>query len=242
MTQTPIDLERRLRALHALLLPAARLARELELPLADLKRSAEMAYFDSATERTELLKDLRRVMSITISKVGLLSRTWRTWFIPDDGLPLKRRVEYMLASGPLTLARLNQVLPQERFVDLESSLRELLAEGRIEKIEQQATWAYGLVFGVADTPWSQMLERISGLERVGGAWYELVRAQILGQEPEARSSRWTLPMRREDVAEINKLIEELGERMEALACEPRDADMTLEIGVLLAPQDRPLEE
>lgn len=242
MTQTPMDSERRMRALHALLMPAVRLARELDLPLADLKRAAEMAYFDEATRRVELLKDLRRVMSISISKVGLLSRTWRTWFIPDDGMALKRRVEYMLASGPLTLARLNQVLPQERFVDLEGSLRELLAEGRIEKIEQQATWAYGLVFGVADTHWSRMLERISGLERVGDAWYELVRSQLLEGASEADSSRWTLPMRREDVAEITKLVEALGERLNELSCEPRDADMTLEVGVLLAPQARTPEE
>ncbi len=231
-----------MRALHALLMPAARLARETELPLADLKRAAEMAYCDDATRRVELLKELRRIMSISISKVGLLSRTWRTWFIPEESLPLKRRVEYMLASGPLTLARLNQVLPQERFVDLESALRELLAEGHIEKIEQQATWAYGLKFGVADTPWAHMLERISGLERFGTAWFELVRGQLLSEEPNARASRWTLPMRREDAARIQELVEEFGQRLEALACEPRDADMTLEIGVVLAPQERPLEE
>ncbi len=126
--------ERGRRALHVTLRASARVAMETGVELKRLKRAIEDAYVHEALERGWPLKTIGEVLNVSPSKTALLSRQLKKGLMSrmaQDELALERRLEYMLWAKPMTLARLNQVLPQERYSDLSKALKTLVAEERV---------------------------------------------------------------------------------------------------------------
>ena len=105
--------ERERRALFALMRPVASAAFELRAPLDWLKGAIQTATFAAGRSRGAGLREVGEALDVSISKVALLSRDFKQgMFGSDEGEALELHIERMLSAEPLTLARLNQVLPE----------------------------------------------------------------------------------------------------------------------------------
>lgn len=159
------------RLVYALFGPAVALATKFGMPLSWMKKSLETAYFQHARKQNMSLRDICALMNISISKAALLSKQLKDGFIVEDeerSFELTQRIEYMLCSGPLTLPRLNQVLPNERFRDIESSLDSLIEEGKVEKIRRPGMYPrYALVVNdEAVDSWRGAIEKLRRLNQM----------------------------------------------------------------------------
>ena len=125
------ELERHI--LLSALIPVARIASHLGIPLREIKQLTELAYYREVRRRRVKMKDVSRLMSVSMSKVGLLSKQLKDHFaVADRDYELPRRVLSVLWATPLTLARLQAALPDEEPDDVEAAVNGLLADRRIE--------------------------------------------------------------------------------------------------------------
>lgn len=169
MTQKYMDreeLERRL--VYALFGPAVALATRFGMSLSWMKRALETAYFQHTRQQEMSLREICELMDISISKAALLSKQLKEGFIveqDDDEMDLTQRIEYMLCAGPLTLPRLNQVLPNERFRDIEDALDDLIEKGIVRKVERPGMYPrYALTLGREEDSWHGTIERLRRLQ------------------------------------------------------------------------------
>lgn len=162
--------ELRDRVLYALLGPAARTARVLRTPLGTLRDWLEIGYFHDARKQDLKLKEIAELMEVSMSKVALLSRALKENFIREDAeAALPRRIEFMLWAGPLSLARLNQVLPEVEEEAIEQAIEVLIGEGRIEPQEaDRGQVVYGLKIASSRRVWDSWMARLDGLRNALG--------------------------------------------------------------------------
>ena len=156
--------ERERRALFALMRPVASAAFELRAPLDWLKGAIQTATFAAGRSRGAGLREVGEALDVSISKVALLSRDFKQgMFGSDEGEALELHIERMLSAEPLTLARLNQVLPETSISDIEDALDRLEAHGRIS-CEGEGDFAlYHLDLDEGRSEWDRLLSGIGGL-------------------------------------------------------------------------------
>lgn len=228
----PRELQQRL--VYTLFLPAVTLAMRFKLPLSWMKRTMETAYFQQAREAGLSLKDICALMDISISKSALLSKQLKEGFIAglkeeqDESfdeqealsqLDLSARIEYMLWAGPLTLPRLNQILPQERFIDIEDALKSLIDAGRVQKRRQGLYPRYELVIDERQGQWMRTLARLNWLRRAVTPLSLATHSRFAPQDkqPDANLHAHQIKIRPEDIklvqeffdSELTQLVEEL---------------------------------
>ncbi|MFT6399014.1 MAG: hypothetical protein ACJAYU_003777 [Bradymonadia bacterium] len=98
--------------LLSVLIPAARLAVRMGLPLSELKQTAELAYYREARSRGLKMREIAETMSVSMAKVGALSKSLKEHFSePEREYGVPRRVLSLLWVGPLSLKRIQQALP-----------------------------------------------------------------------------------------------------------------------------------
>ena len=205
------ELERRL--VYALFRPAVRAALDLETPLAWMKQAMETAYFHEARRQGMSLREISQALDISISKTALLSRQLKDNFQNPARAPdLARRIEYMLWAGPLTLARLNQVLTEERFQDIEAALDELIEQGRIVRHGEGSFASHELEVRAGERLWDFWLARLDALDEAMAPVADASQHAMLFDEDDsppspgaARAHTHTLRLRREDVGRLEQL-------------------------------------
>ena len=255
MTKEPTQVtispeERGRRALHVTLRASARVAMEAGVELKHLKRAIEDAYVHEALERGWPLKTIGETLNVSPSKTALLSRQLKKGLMSrmaQDELALERRLEYMLWAKPMTLARLNQVLPRERYTDLSKALKTLVAEERVVRRGDGLSATYTLRVDPERRPWERYLARLDGAQRGLVAAADAVRSLFVrGEEEPAQVYSLELPVAPGRVPEAREAIERA---MTALVTElqgmsadddaPGEDDVTLRLGAFWAADDQP---
>ncbi|MEM9195494.1 MAG: hypothetical protein AAGF12_40365 [Myxococcota bacterium] len=186
------------RVLYALLRASARLAKTLEIPAKQVQEWVRLAYFD------ELRRDGNTV-AIAAEKLGVseptgarLARALRTDFLTDEAeYELPKRIAFMLWAGPMSRARLRQVLTEVDEDELDQALDRLLAEGRI--VEQS-----GRVVNYAITdPEDRLVQpgfaaRIGALNSLLGNVVGVIDARFFSRREDAFARTVSFRMRRAD--------------------------------------------
>ncbi len=197
------------RVVYGLMLPAVRMATTFRVPLSQMKRWVETAYYQETKRRGMEMKEAKDVMSVSLSKVALLSRQLKENFMREtDEYELPRRIEYMLWAEPLTLARLNQVLPELDEDQVAAAVELLLDEGRIRPVDRATEPAYELDITEARRVWDSWLARIDGLSNSLGSVADAVHARFFDQDEDAFARTLTFHVRDEDKGELRTFYEE----------------------------------
>ncbi len=203
--------ERERRALFALMRPVATAAFDLRAPLAWVKGAILTATFAAGRSRGVGLREVGEVLDVSISKVALLSKDFKQGlFGSDEEQALELHIERMLSAEPLTLARLNQVLPETSISDIEEALDRLEANGRIS-CEGEGDFAlYHLDIDASRSDWDQLL---GGSDALGGA-LDVVAAGVLartgvrpnapGDEAKAGASSARVRLPKEALGELSE--------------------------------------
>ncbi len=234
--------ERGRRALHVTLRASARVAMETGVELKRLKRAVEDAYVHEALERGWPLKQIGETLGVSASKTALLSRQLKKGLmsrVVQEELELPRRLEYMLWAKPMTLARLNQVLPNERYVDLSRALKALVEEERVERRGAGQSATYSLRVDPERRPWERYLSRLDGAQRGLSAAADAMRSLFVrGEEEPAQVYSVEVPVARERVGEARAIIEramtELIGELQGLEGEPGEDAVELKLGTFWA--------
>ena len=237
------------RLVQALFSPAVTLAMRYKLPLAWLKRTMETAYFQEARAQGLSLRDVCALMDISISKAAMLSKQLRRGFIEDGEsaleeltsrpapqaslsaeesaaqedawrMGLTQRIEYILCAGALTINRLNQILPEAKYVEIEQALDTLIKAGRVRRLKQGLYPRYELLLDTRHGEWMKSLVRVKGLRRALEGLPHAASARFEDHREEADLVAHQIKARPEDLKlikafvedELNHLIEELGRR------------------------------
>lgn len=224
-----------IRVLYPLLIPAVRLAASASLPLKELKQLIELAYYQEARRRRLKLKELTSLLSVSMAKVGLLSRQLKEHFSrPESERSLPKRICALLWGGPLSEARMGQVLDDVDPEDLSQTIKELVDEHQVEIEPGRTVLRYRLAaqqFRVAHDFW---MARIDGLSNFMRAVAQTVEGRFITDDEHAFARQLSFRIKAEQVGEFERLYREqlfpLVTRLDAEAQDdPRSLPLTLTI-------------
>lgn len=110
------------------------MAVRMGVPLSELKRTAELAYYREARARGLKMREIAETMSVSMAKVGALSKSLKEHFSePEREHELPRRVLTLLWVGPLSLKRIQQALSDVEPSVVEDAVEALLQDERLLK-------------------------------------------------------------------------------------------------------------
>lgn len=128
----------------------------------------------------------------------------------EEAHELPRRIEYMVWAEPLTLAKLNQVMPDVDRALLDATVEQLVADERIKPMKRGAEIVYGLQIRTARRVWDTWLARLDGLNHalksVGDAVFQRFFGGDAAEDAFARTL--TFHLRRADKAALRSFYED----------------------------------
>ncbi len=198
------------RVIYAMFGPVSRLARAFRAPLQEIRDAAEVAYFHETRRNDMKMREVAELMQVSMSKVALLSRGLKENFLrPEVEEELERRIEFMLWSEPLSLAKMQQVLTDVAGRDVKRAVRKLKSEGRIEKVEAENTWVYQLQIETDRRSWETWIARIDGLQNALRNVGDAVFARFISGDPAAFARTLQFRVRRDKLHRLEEAYEEL---------------------------------
>jgi hypothetical protein len=154
------------RALFALARPLARLAASQRLSLTELKRLIESAYYAELRQRDLTVRETCDLLEISPSKAALLAQSLRQALLhatPSVDALDADIIAALLWHEPLSLAKLNQILPGARYATLRAILDDLLKQGRVRAEHRSAESPYRLVLDPTHRPEDRWIEQLDQL-------------------------------------------------------------------------------
>ncbi|MBN1947200.1 MAG: hypothetical protein JW797_16130 [Bradymonadales bacterium] len=198
-----------IRVLYSALLPAVRFAAAASIPLKELKRLIELAYYQEARRRRFKLKEITRLLSVSMAKAGLLSRQLKEHFArPESERGLPRRILALLWAGPLSEVRIAQVLDDVESSELSEALRVLQAEQRIEAEQGRTVVRYRLAAPQHRLVHDHWMARIDGLNNLMRSISQAVEARFLGSDERAFARTLSFRVKSEQVPKLEQLYRE----------------------------------
>lgn len=233
--------EYRTRVIFAMLLPAARLMVRFKTPLREIKNLVELAAYREARRRGLKMKEIRQQLSISMSKVGLLSKSLKEHFAaPEREHELPRRILTLLWAGPLSESRLCQALEGSHEAQEVVQALALMLEDKRLQLTQERTPRYCLGeprYRLVQEPW---MARVDALGDLMLSVARTVEARFFEEDPRAMARTLSFRARPEDLHRLQKLYEE---EIFPLICEldeavdPAQDSVPLRLSVLWSPQD-----
>lgn len=228
------------RLTFAALRPAARLALRGGLALRDAKKFMELAYYQEARKRGLKMKEIAELMSISMAKVGLLSKDLKEHFLePEQEHGIARQVLSLLWAAPLTQARIAQALEEFDADEVAAALEQLEEQNRVRRNEGRTD-----VFELAaprhrleTDPW---MAKVDGLNTLLDSVSKAVRARFFVGDERAMVRNVAFRVRAEDV---EKLREHYEEHLFPLICEldeavdPDDDSVPIKLSILWSPDE-----
>jgi hypothetical protein len=235
-----------LRVVYALMLPSARLAQLVEVPLRDLGSWFQMASFHETRRRGLKMREAAQVLGVSMRKVALLSKQLKQGLVePDAAHGLPRQIEFMLWAAPLSVARIAQALDEEQEAVTEA-LQTLLGEGRVSSVPGR-TVTYRVVRGESRLVRPEWSARLDALNRLLESVANTVYGRFFAHDERTFARTVDLRVRREDLGELTRLYNEvLWPALVKLDEAAKDAENSgateeLTITILWAPYGHPEE-
>ena len=231
--------ESRRRIAFAVLAPFARVAVNWRLSLREAKQLIELAYYAEARRRGHKLREVSELLSVSMSKLGLLSRDLKEIF--DEGTAGKstaRRVLSVLGAGPLSEAKLLSVLDDVEAEAVKAVLDDMVAQHLLEMVPGR-TPLYRLAaaqYRLVQEPW---MARYDALNHLMTAIGQTVDARFERTDPNAMARTLSFKLRPEDRARLTELYEKqlvpLIVELDAAAVAAGDAGVAMNVAIMWAP-------
>lgn len=229
------------RLTFAALRPAARLAVRGGFALRDIKKYMELAYYQEARRRGLKMKEIADLMSISMAKVGQLSKELKEHFLEPElehGVP--RQILSLLWAAPLSEARVIQALPEFEAPEVTSALRQLVEQGRVRVIEGR-TETYGLAASLQRLDMEPWMAKVDGLNTLLESTSQAVRARFFDEDDRAMVRNVAFRVRPADIEKLKKHYEE---HLFPLICDLDDAGVAddesvpIRLSILWAPDQQ----
>lgn len=199
--------ESRRRIAFAVLAPFARVAVNWRLPLREAKQLIELAYYAEARRRGYKLREVSELLSVSMSKLGLLSRDLKEIFDQGtEGQTTARRALSVLGAGPLSEAKLLSVLDDVAPETVRSVLAEMV-EQKLLELDPGRTPLYRLAsaqYRLVREPW---MARYDALNHLMTAIGQTVDARFERTDPAAMARTLSFKIRPEDLGRLSELYE-----------------------------------
>lgn len=190
------------RTTFASLRPAARLAARAGFALKEMKHLIELAYYQEARLRGLKMKEISDLMSVSMSKVGLLSKELKEHFVePETEHGIGRQILSLLWASPLTESRIAQALDEFEAEEVAAALEQLVEEGRITR-ESGRTDSYALAASahrLSTVPW---MAKVDGLNTLMDNVFGAVRARFFEGDDRAFVRNVAFRVRPEDLERL----------------------------------------
>ena len=225
---------------YAMLRPAARLALLTNVSLRDVKKFAELAYYQEAKRRGLKMKEIKELLSISMSKVGLLSKELKEHFIePETQHGIGRQILSLLWAAPLTEGRIVGALPEFEPDEVIAALKQLTEEGRIV-CEENRTNVYRLAAAshrLTTDPW---MAKIDGLNTLLQFVSRAVESRFLDGDDRSMVRNVAFRVRPEDLGKLKTFYEEQLFPLVVELDDAVDADgesVPIRLSILWAPEE-----
>jgi hypothetical protein len=189
----PIE-ELRERVLFSLLGPAVRMAERYRVPLKSLSNALELAYFHQLRSSGRKLKEITPILDVGSRKGAELSRKMKSLFFePERAAGVPRQIEHMLWPGPLSEARIKQLLGVGAD-EVDAALDGLVDDGRAEREEitrknGSKAMVYRLVRSSSRLVGSSWVARVDGLNWLLRAVANVIEARFFGESDDEAFAR-----------------------------------------------------
>ncbi len=239
--QPNADRELRERVVYEFLRAGAALGLSFSLSLKDVGRLLQMACFHELRASGRQLDTIGRLLGISRRKTAQMSKQLKRAFLPPERHhTLPRRIEFVLWAAPLSVAKIRQALPDTNEEAIRDALTQLIADGRVVErtgrvvVYERRTPKMRLV----RDDWMSRIDALGHLVMSAG---DVAHARFFAGDDEPAFARTvSMHVRPDDVAELNKLYEEIiWPRLVELDEAAEAADDALEVDVALhwAPKD-----
>ena len=192
------------RILFATLIPMARLAVALRIPLRRIKQLTELAFYEETRRQNMSMKEIQSTMSIGFSKVGMLSREHKDFHAtngPDASLP--RRILLVLWAVPLTEKHLCSAFPEIDKAQLKATIHEMVEQGRL--VEQPGrTPRYTVAKNHNQFTKDSVFSRISSLSSLMSQVFMVIHARFFRTEEPALARTINFRVRDADLPRLNQ--------------------------------------
>ena len=195
------------RVTYAMLRPAARLALTAGISLRDMKKYIELAYYHEARNDGLRMRDVSEILSISMAKVGLLSKALKEHFIaPELEHGIARQILSLLWATALTESRIAQALPAFDDTEVAHALATLVEEGRVNALSGR-TVRYELAAGAHRLETHPTLAKLDGLNTLLASVSRTVEARFFDQDDRANVRNLAFRARPEDLNKLKELYE-----------------------------------
>ena len=194
--------------LLALLVLAARLATRFGIPLRDVKRAMELAYYRESRNRGMTMREMVELMSVSMRKISQLSSELKATYLRHEvDASVERRITALLLAGPMSQARIVQALAGEAEADVVGALAALVDAARVAVTDERT-----LRF-VLSTPHHRLYRepwqaRLDGLEHLVRGISGAVEQRFFGDGTHAFARTIAFRVAPDDVARLAALYEE----------------------------------
>jgi hypothetical protein len=199
--------ESRRRVAFAAFAPAVRLAMSWSLPLREAKQMVELAYYAEGRRRKLKMRELTEMLSVSMSKLGLLSKDLKGLFdLPEAEQELSRRILSVLWAGPLTEARVANVFEEHPADEVAQTLRHMVEQRLIEVVPGR-TPVFRLAearYRLAREPW---MARYDALRNLMHAVAMAIEARFEHADDRAFVRTLSFRVRPEDLEQLRELYE-----------------------------------
>ncbi len=207
--KTPPHTEFVRRLVYSLSKPAVRIADRFELGLKEMSTLAQIAYYERKRSRGLALRQIADQFDTSTRTVDRLAKTMRSnFFEPEHEHELPRRIEFMIWSQPMSMARLVQLLPGYDEAQLEDAVALLLEHKRIEECPGR-TPVFAATSAANRLPDDTEAAKIDALNHLLSTVIQAVERRFLDRDARAAARNVSLRVRPEDLQEIERLYEDV---------------------------------
>ena len=240
MWSTSVNEQETTRVLFSSLLPAARMATDVLTPLKEMKRLVELAYYREAKRRKLKMKEIRSLLSVSMSKVGLLSRQLKEHFAqPEANHEIPRRIMALLWAGPLSEKRIAQVLYDLEPEEVSAGIQQLVSQSKIVEEPGRTVSQYRLAKGQYRLVEDGWMAKIDALNNLLGSVSGAIKARFFNDDNRAFARTVGFRARPEDLGRLREAYGQLFELICELdeAVDGEETSVPISFSFLFAPDE-----
>lgn len=228
------------RVIYSLVTSAVKLAHAFGLPLKELLRSVETAYFREVRESGATLSETADALGVSQRTAVRLSKQLRDAFLlPEISHNLPRRIEILLDTRPMGVARLVQLLPNVSQDHVRGVLEGLVAAGRLREVPGR-TVMYATVSDLRRLPRDTWIARVGALNSFAENLANTTYGRFFRSEPKSFARTLSFSMRPGALERLGSLYEdEILDTVRQLNTEADEADehVGMQMSVCWAPYE-----
>ncbi len=204
------DAELKTQALFSSMSVATGLAALTGTSLKEMKRLIELAYYKELRRRSMKMREVRKLMNVSMSTVGLLSQKLKAHFAaPEEQRGLPRRVLALLWSGPLSANRIARALADTSEGEVQQVLSDLLEAGDVEEQRGPKVVRYAPTSASYRRVASGWMARVDGLNNLMRSVGTVIQSRFLDGDERAFARTLRFRIKPEELPRVREAYEKL---------------------------------